>query len=136
MKRLISVYLIAVIFVPAFVSALTFTRSLSVGSRGEDVTALQHFLKTSGYLNAVPTGYFGILTEHAVAAFQNAHNLEAVGRVGPLTRSILNTSIRGSEISISSSAPSTFNAFPRSGSAPLFVTFRGMCDGHYCSIDY
>ena len=34
------------------------TRSLTVGSRGDDVTCLQNYLKTGGHLSVGATGYF------------------------------------------------------------------------------
>src|ERR1700734_3739942 len=43
-------------------SCPAFTRSLSVGSRGSDVTALQQFLVSQEDLSVSPTGYFGALT--------------------------------------------------------------------------
>jgi peptidoglycan hydrolase-like protein with peptidoglycan-binding domain len=60
-----------------------------LGSTGADVFSLQQLLDQQGLLSASPTGYFGPLTQAAVAQFQTAHNLEAVGSVGPLTRAAL-----------------------------------------------
>ena len=42
-------------------SSYSFTKDLTLGSSGADVTALQQFLITEGFLTAVsaPTGYFG-----------------------------------------------------------------------------
>lgn len=66
------------------------TRQLGIGSSGADVTALQQFLKTSGYYTfPTITGYYGPFTAAAVAAYQRANGLEAVGVVGPLTRARL-----------------------------------------------
>ena len=64
------------------------TRTLSVGSRGEDVRALQL------YLNVESSGYFGPLTRKAVEAFQEKYGIAKAGApgygdVGPLTRAIL-----------------------------------------------
>ncbi len=50
----------------------TFTRDLTVGSTGADVTALQNALISKGYLKASATGYFGSLTQAAVSAWQTA----------------------------------------------------------------
>jgi hypothetical protein len=67
-------------------AADTFTRSLTVGSRGADVTALQNVVGISP-----ATGYFGNFTLAAVKAYQTAHGISPVsGYVGPLTRSVLN----------------------------------------------
>ena len=70
--------------------AYTFTKALSVGSSGIDVTALQKRLISDGYLNASATGYFGAQTESAVVSFQKANGLTAIGSVGPATRALLN----------------------------------------------
>ena len=65
----------------------TFTRTLSRGSTGSDVVQLQQYLISLGLLAAGnDTGYFGPLTEAAVAQWQSAHGIESVGIVGPLTR--------------------------------------------------
>src|SRR3989344_4330483 len=55
-------------------SSYSFTRDLTVGSRGDDVSALQQILISGGFLTAVsaPTGYFGSLTQAALAKWQGA----------------------------------------------------------------
>jgi len=68
----------------------TFTRSLSEGSTGEEVTRLQTFLQTLGHFTATPTGYFGPVTKEAVVSFQKAEGIDPVGIVGPQTRAALN----------------------------------------------
>jgi len=75
---------------PSLSSAAPLTRPLAVGSRGEDVTALQKVLKTLGFFNEEATGYFGKITRAAVIAFQTSNNLEPVGNVGPKTRALVN----------------------------------------------
>jgi len=65
------------------------TRTLMVGSRGADVTLLQEYLNKKGLLGVKATGYFGMLTEAAVKAFQKQHGFEQVGFVGPKTRAKL-----------------------------------------------
>jgi hypothetical protein len=62
----------------------TFTRNLTVGSTGADVTALQTKLGVSA------TGYFGSLTKAAVMSYQTANGIPSTGYVGPLTRAQLN----------------------------------------------
>ena len=71
----------------------TLTRPLSIGSTGSDVTALQTFLQSSGYLTVPPTGYFGPATQAAVAAYQSSKNLEPVGSVGPKTLALINSAM-------------------------------------------
>jgi len=66
--------------------AYTFTRDLTVGSTGADVTALQNMLGVSP-----ATGYFGSITKAAVVAYQTSKGIApAAGYVGPLTRAALN----------------------------------------------
>lgn len=69
-------------------AAPAISRRLAVGSRGNDVKALQ------GYLGVESTGYFGPLTRKAVQAFQEKYGIAKAGDpgfgdVGPLTRNIL-----------------------------------------------
>lgn len=65
------------------------TKYLIVGSRGDQVTALQSLLKQQGYLQVAPTGYYGKLTYKAIQKFQSSHNISQVGVVGPITRGVL-----------------------------------------------
>ncbi len=72
-------------------SSYNFTRNLTVGSTGADVTALQQVLINGGYLKiSKPTTYFGALTKAALAKWQAANGVSpAVGFFGPLTRAAL-----------------------------------------------
>lgn len=76
--------------------ATAFTRSLSIGARGQDVILLQSTLERKGLLS-IPTGvvrgYFGLLTGAAVGKYQTSVGLPPVGQMGPLTRAKLNTEI-------------------------------------------
>lgn len=83
---------------PAIASAAScpnLVRSLSFGSRGQDVVELQNFLIVQGNLAAGNnTGYFGRLTEKAVQQFQctkmkicsGSPESNGYGAVGPRTR--------------------------------------------------
>ncbi|MBI4224921.1 MAG: peptidoglycan-binding protein [Candidatus Sungbacteria bacterium] len=72
----------------------TFTRSLTVGSRGDDVTCLQNTLIAGGYLNVAATGYFGVLTRAAVAKWQVAAGVSpAAGYFGPISRAAYNAQV-------------------------------------------
>jgi hypothetical protein len=74
------------------VPAYNYTRDLTVGSTGADVTALQAFLIAQGDLTAVsaPTGYFGSLTQAALAKYQAANGITpSAGYFGPKTRAYL-----------------------------------------------
>ncbi len=58
-----------------------------VNKNGE-VTILQKYLKSQGYLSIAPSGYFGTSTLKAVINFQKANNIKpALGFVGSLTKS-------------------------------------------------
>ncbi|MBI5816976.1 MAG: peptidoglycan-binding protein [Candidatus Yonathbacteria bacterium] len=73
-----------------------FARTLKRGSRGDDVSALQKFLKKDGttYHEGLVTGYFGPLTENAIKRFQKKHDIVSSGNAyttgygvaGPKTR--------------------------------------------------
>jgi len=75
-------------------SATTFSTDLTVGSKGADVTALQTWLVSKGFLTmpaGVAMGYFGSLTKSAVAKYQVSVGITpAVGYFGPITRAKIN----------------------------------------------
>ena len=73
----------------------SFYADLTIGSRGTEVTRLQTWLIGKGYvIPAGATGYFGLQTRAAVAAFQAAKGITpAVGYFGPITRSAVNAMI-------------------------------------------
>ncbi len=64
-----------------------FTRSLSLGARGDDVRKLQEFLARDKeiYPEGLATGFYGPKTAEAVRRWQKKNNVEAVGTVGPKT---------------------------------------------------
>lgn len=117
-----------------------FARSLSIGRSGSDVTALQTYLNAQGYLTVNPTGYFGPLTESAVARWQASGGVAAMGGIGsgifgPLSRAYffrscgLGGNPGGGGGGVSDSGSSTtqgainFTGNPSSGIAPLTVQF-------------
>lgn len=69
------------------------TMLLKPGYRGGQVKILQEFLKKQGYMPQTEeaTGYFGNITSKALAQFQKANALEAVGILGPKTRALINS---------------------------------------------
>lgn len=74
--------------------ACTFTRSLSVGVRGDDVKCLQDYLTSTGHytFSGGSTGYFGNVTKAAVAAWQGANSVApAAGYFGPISRAKYNS---------------------------------------------
>ncbi|MFZ2556245.1 MAG: peptidoglycan-binding protein [Minisyncoccia bacterium] len=72
-------------------------RSLDVGSTGADVSELQAFLAKDAtlYPQGLVTGYYGFLTKAAISNFQSRNGIDAVGRVGPITRAALNAQMAG-----------------------------------------
>jgi hypothetical protein len=77
----------------------SFSRDLEVGASGADVMALQVWLNAHGFTVAASgpgsmgqeTMTFGSLTKAAVAKFQAAHGISAIGRFGPMTRAALSS---------------------------------------------
>jgi len=66
---------------PVGTPAFTFTRNLYPRMSGEDVKALQNFLKETGHfpIGHASTGFFGPTTQRAVAAWQTANGIPANG---------------------------------------------------------
>lgn len=119
--------------VPAIgLSCPVFDRSLSMGVSGNDVAGLQTYLDAQGYLNVSPTGYFGNLTQNAVARWQAKAGIVLLGGsgsgiFGPRSRAYFLNSC-GSTYNSSGSGGTTqdtlnFSALPSSGVAPLTVQF-------------
>jgi hypothetical protein len=97
---------VAFVAVASTAGAATFTRSLTVGSTGADVTALQTWLNANGYLTVAPTGYFGTMTQAAVAKFQAANGITpAAGYFGPITQAKWEAVAAGSTGSTGSTVP-------------------------------
>lgn len=95
-----------IIGAPHTTHAAAIERTLKVGARGADVTAMQTFLASDPtlYPQGLVTGYFGSLTKSAVSNFQARNGLTADGIVGPMTRPFLNVQMAGGMAS-STSAP-------------------------------
>ncbi len=74
--------------VPSAPSSCSFTRDLTLGATGADVTSLQQALIAAGYsIPAGATGYFGAQTQAAVAKWQAAAGVSpAAGYFGPKSR--------------------------------------------------
>ena len=72
----------------------TFNVDLTIGSTGSDVVALQNILISKGFLTmpaGVAEGYFGALTQSAVAKWQASAGISpAAGYFGPKSRAAVN----------------------------------------------
>lgn len=99
-------------------SSYSFTRSLTVGSVGDDVKALQQWLNANGYKVAASgvgsagneTRYFGPATRAALAKYQAAAGISpAAGYFGPITRA-----------KVAAAAPATPGTTP--GTTPPITT--------------
>ncbi len=58
-----------------------FKRELTVGSKGEDVKALQKVLKDSGFLSGKVDGSYGPITKNAVKKYQKENSISVTGKV-------------------------------------------------------
>lgn len=81
-------------------TGFTFTHDLTLGIRGDEVSALQQFLITGGFLKIpAPTGYFGPLTKTTLGAWQASVGISpATGFFGPISRGKINSIGRSAPI--------------------------------------
>lgn len=100
-----------------------FTKALSVGVRGAEVTAVQQFLTDNNFYTGPITGYFGQLTRTAVIAFQKARGIAGTGTVGPLTRAELN---KGTAEATSTTATTTATTGGKKLSAAQVASVVGL----------
>jgi peptidoglycan hydrolase-like protein with peptidoglycan-binding domain len=95
-----------------------FTRNLTIGSRGNDVAALQAWLIGRGYTIPAITfgrtipGYFGTETRAAVMAYQRANGIPATGYFGPLTMASINSRGVGGGVVVNPNCPAGFTCTP------------------------
>ena len=105
--------IIAVASLPlSVIHAATLSRQLEIGMSGSDVSALQTFLASDPviYPEGLVTGYFGSLTQAAVARYQTKKGLPSVGRVGPLTLAAIgNLADDGRKVGTDRMAPTISN---------------------------
>ncbi|HEY4497261.1 MAG TPA: peptidoglycan-binding protein, partial [Candidatus Paceibacterota bacterium] len=79
---------------PASSGSCSFTRDLTLGSKGDDVTCLQNYLTGTGHFTFAggATGYFGSITKAAVAAWQAANGVApAAGYFGKISQAKYNS---------------------------------------------
>ena len=82
--KILAVFLTLCICVSLNVASLS-----KVGSRGEEVKAIQTYLKDKGYYNGSVDGIYGTATKNAVIKFQKAKGLSADGIAGEKTLSAM-----------------------------------------------
>ena len=96
---------------------------LEVGSRGEDVTAVQRKLIAWGYLSGSADGRYGAKTRDAVLTFQRRNGLSADGRVGPATAAAMGVTLSGG--SVAAASASIISADHRLLSKLVYAEARG-----------
>jgi peptidoglycan hydrolase-like protein with peptidoglycan-binding domain len=107
--------------IPTTLPAYQITSNLWRGVKGQDVIALQTLLVKLGYTTADNiTGYYGVITEASVKAFQKDHGIVSsgsplstgYGAVGPKTRAQVNLYLStglytGSNLPVPNTSPSS-----------------------------
>lgn len=106
-------------------ASVSFSRDLTLGATGSDVTALQNWLISKGYaISAGATGYFGVQTQAAVAKYQAANGIApAAGYFGPTTRAHVNAASAGTGTGTGTGTGSTTGAL-KGGAGDLTITNR------------
>ncbi len=86
---------------------------LHLGDSGEQVRYLQALLASDPgiYPQGLITGYFGALTQIALARYQAKHGLAPVGFIGPQTRQNLDDDFAHMPLGVSTSSPSGVCSF-------------------------
>ncbi|MEN9604358.1 MAG: hypothetical protein RJB39_43 [Candidatus Parcubacteria bacterium] len=131
MKKSISAAIFALaltVSVTASAQGFMFNKSLQLGMRGADVTALQNYLADAGFFNVAATGYFGSVTKRAVVAFQLANNLPGTGFVGVLTRGVLNSSPVATTPTPGATCPTGFTCTATTPTSPTLVGSEGFAE--------
>lgn len=72
------------------ISSASVDKNLKYGQRDKEVSELQEFLIDKGFLNTVPSSFFGLLTLKAVKLYQTSIGVTSTGYVGILTRQKIN----------------------------------------------
>jgi len=120
MKRIsiISSFIIFSFISVVSAQSYTFSKDLTVGSNGQDVSNLQSLLISQGFhipsieSGVVAKGHFGAQTKAAVVAYQTSKHISHTGFVGPITRKSLN----GTSVAFGGIVPtvsiSSINAVP------------------------
>jgi peptidoglycan hydrolase-like protein with peptidoglycan-binding domain len=87
--KIAGIFAVVAFALTAVAADAAFTRDLTIGSTGADVTELQTILEQGNYLTipaGTSKGYFGALTKDAVMKWQAAVGLPSTGYFGPMSR--------------------------------------------------
>lgn len=155
MKKIVYIVILFCAVPIYFLHAQSFSRSLSIGSTGEDVRALQVLLNkdivtqvnfTGIGSPGLETDYFGELTKQAVIKFQNKYAnailypvglSQGTGYVGPSTINFLNT-LEGQQPTAQTSGnyvtPSTNSVQQPADDAQFFVSKKAIRAGEQISV--
>lgn len=99
-----------------------FSGSLTVGSRGSEVTCLQNYLKGAGFFSVTATGYFGNITKASVASWQAANGVSpAVGYFGSISRAKY-SSLAATSVTPPTTTPGTTTPPPAPAGSGLTVS--------------
>ncbi|MDE2038318.1 MAG: peptidoglycan-binding protein [Patescibacteria group bacterium] len=114
-------------FVSAQTTCLDISDNLWYGKSDQGVDNsiinLQTYLKSLGYMNATPNGYFGPATFAAVKLYQVADDIPSTGYVGPMTRaSLKNRSCGMVSVPIISSSSNPISAQNTNTDQPVSVS--------------
>jgi len=123
-------------------SCPSLSRTLSFGSTGSDVSSLQLFFISEGLLQASATGYFGNLTQSAVANWQESNGVVSggdsistgLGIVGPKTRAAITASCDGQSTSQSAPAKQCLPTSPPQTDCP--TGWQPINDAAGCAMYY
>lgn len=115
---------------------LRFTRSMGVGTQGDDVSQLQLYLASQGIYSGPRTGYFGPLTQQAVKTWQAQQNIAQTGVVGVLSRAafaqtcslppVMNTGTTSVATTTASTSIKIISMMPNSGPVGTKVSLMGI----------
>ena len=106
------------------ICSAAYARSLSVGTSGDEVKALQELLKSQGLLEANATGYFGTLTQVALQHFQSENDVVSSGSANTTGFGIAGPRTWDAIRKWCQNPFSRFSVNPQKGIAPLTVTFQ------------
>jgi phosphatidylethanolamine-binding protein (PEBP) family uncharacterized protein len=125
-NKLVFVVVLVCLLSTPLISQAAITTSLTIGSRGSQVTELQQTLTSLGYYSGPITGYFGVLTKAGVVKFQIANSISpSVGYFGPLSRTALNSLLANNN----TTSTGTFTLISDTGGDGGILPTEYTCDG-------